>query len=61
MSRIKPSDLQKLYRERFKEAVAYAKDISRNPEKKKAYQEKIGEGKRVYNAALKEYLGRKGQ
>jgi hypothetical protein len=56
MSRIKPSALQKHKRNVFKEAVAYAKDISRNPDLKKKYLKKTKQGESVYHYALKEYL-----
>jgi hypothetical protein len=37
-------------------AVAYAQSIITDPIKKAAYQEKLPKGKRVYNAALQEFL-----
>ena len=54
MSRVKPSLLQKHKRSIFKEAVAYAKIINRNPELKKKYLEKVKPGESVYHYALKE-------
>jgi len=56
MSRVKPSALQKRKRNIFKEAVAYAKNISRNPDLKKKYLKKTKQGESVYHYALKEYL-----
>ena len=56
MSRIKPSPLQKHKRAIFKEAVAYAKNINRNPVLKKEYLQKVKRGESVYHFALKEYL-----
>jgi hypothetical protein len=56
MRKVKPSELQKLYRARFTEAVAYAKAISRHPLQKAAYQHKVKNGQSVYHYALKEYL-----
>src|ERR1041384_7835782 len=58
MSNVKPSKQQKNNRSLFKEAVAYATAINRNPVKKKEYLKKIGEGESVYRYALKEYLER---
>ncbi len=56
MRNVKPSVLQKLKRNWFKEAVAYAQAINRNPILKKEYQQKIKKGKSVYHYAIKEYL-----
>ena len=58
MSRIIASSGQRTYRNLFKEAVAYAKDINNDPEKKKAYQKKVGKNKIVFNAAISEYMKR---
>ena len=44
MSRVKRTPLQKLKQKLFAEAVAYAKDISRNPTKKLTYAKKIKKG-----------------
>jgi hypothetical protein len=56
MSRVKPSALQKAKRNIFKDAVAYAKNITHNPELKKKYLKKVRKGESVYHFALKEYL-----
>ena len=56
MSRVKPSKLQKVYRNKFKDAVMYAKKISRDPALKKEYMKKIKPGESVYHFALKEYF-----
>jgi hypothetical protein len=56
MSRIVASSRQRGCRNLFKEAVAYARDINNDPEKKKAYQKKIGRNKIVFNAAISEYM-----
>jgi hypothetical protein len=61
MSKVKPSAQQKTNRSLFKEAVAYAKEINRNPKKKKAYLKKVAKGQSVYRYALKEYLKKKGK
>jgi hypothetical protein len=52
----KPSKLQKVYRSEFSKAIAYAQSITRNPEKKKAYEKKVKPGQRVYNYAIQEYF-----
>ena len=56
MSKVKPSELQEVKRKGFADAVAYAKNISRNPEKKAEYLKKVKAGESVYQFALKEYL-----
>lgn len=53
-----PTELQGLYRKVFKEAVAYAQSVLRNPATKAEWQERIGKDKSVYHAALKDYLQR---
>jgi hypothetical protein len=56
MSNVKPSKAQKFRRNRFAEAVRYAQGILADDKKKAAYQSKIGKGKSVYHAAIKEYM-----
>ncbi len=56
MSHIVPSEAQKSKRNRFKEAVAYAKTIMADPLKKSAYQANLPTGKTAYHAAIAEYL-----
>src|SRR5689334_874814 len=56
MSNVKPSKAQKAKRGRFAEAVQYAQGILADAKKKAAYQLKIGKGKSVYHAAIKEFL-----
>jgi hypothetical protein len=56
MSNIKPSQLQKLRRQKFAAAIKYARTIVNDPVKKNAYAKKLKKGARVYNAAIKEYL-----
>jgi hypothetical protein len=58
MSRVKPSGIQKHYRNAFKEAVAYAKNINRTPALKQQYLKKIKKGESVYHYAIKEYLNK---
>ena len=58
MSGVKPSEQQVEKRKVFRDAVAYAKNISRNPVKKAEYLKKVKEGESVYHYALKEYLAK---
>jgi hypothetical protein len=59
MSSVKASPLQKLQREVFAEAVAYARNVKRDPEKKAAYEKMRKEGQTVFNAALSNYMKKK--
>jgi len=59
MSNIKPSKMQKQKRKTFAEAVAYAKAITSDPEKKALYQARVKKGRSVYNYAMAEYLKKK--
>ena len=56
MSKIKPSKKQKAKRRLFADAVAYAKKINNDPEKKALYKKKVKKGQTVYNDAIKECL-----
>jgi hypothetical protein len=58
MSNIIPSDSQKEKRNRFAEAVAYAKTINSSPILKADYLKRVGEVRSVYQHALKEFLAR---
>jgi hypothetical protein len=56
MSRVVYSQKQKAEQKRFAEAVAYAKSIIRDRQKKAAYQAKLPRGKKVFNAAIADYM-----
>lgn len=56
MRRVKKSELQQLKQNWFKDAVAYAQTILRDPKKKAAYAKNTQEGKTVYHTAIREYL-----
>lgn len=56
MSKVKTTKLQKKKRKRFKEAVAYAKQILADPEKKAIYKTRIKKGKTIYHSAISEFL-----
>ncbi len=58
MSRVKKSELQKVEQSKFKQAVAYAQSIIRDPKKKAGYAKKLKKGQSVYHAAIKEFLSR---
>ena len=58
MSQITASAHQRRCRNLFKEAVAYAKAINNDPDKKKAYLKNTGENKTVFNTAISEYMRR---
>jgi hypothetical protein len=50
------SENQKAYQSRFAEAVAYARSIISDPVKKAEYTKCLPKGKRLFNAAVQEYL-----
>jgi hypothetical protein len=56
MTNIAPSASQQQKRNKFAEAVVYAKKINDDPIQKGIYLKKIPKGKRVFNFALAEYL-----
>ena len=56
MSKVVYNEKQKGEQKRFADAVAYAKAIISDPEKKLFYQAKLPKGKRVFNAAITEYM-----
>ncbi|HSV10874.1 MAG TPA: hypothetical protein VLI68_08895 [Hanamia sp.] len=58
MSGIIASASQRNCRNLFKEAVAFARAINNNPEKKKAYLGKTAKNQSVFNAAISEYMER---
>lgn len=56
MSNVKATKKQKAKRSLFKEAVAYAQQIIRDPERKAAYKATLRRGRSVYHTAIAEYL-----
>jgi hypothetical protein len=56
MSGIIASAGQRNCRNLFKEAVAFARAINNDPEKKKLYMKKAGRNRTVFNAAISEYM-----
>lgn len=56
MSNIVPSEKQKTERRKFREAVAYAKQIIADPTKKAEMAYRTPPGKLVYHQAIREYL-----
>ena len=60
MSRVKWSKTQKENRQRFKQAVAYAKGAMAEPDVRASYEKRATEeGKRPYDVAVSDYLKRK--
>lgn len=55
-SKVKLSKKQKRANTLFKAAVAYAKEVIRDPKKRKPYETALKRGKTVYHAALADYL-----
>jgi hypothetical protein len=55
-SKVKLSKKQKTANTIFKAAVAYAKEVIRDPKKRKPYEAKLKRGKTVYHTALADYL-----
>lgn len=56
MSKIKPSKKQRQKRTLFAEAVAYAKAINADPERKELYKAKVKKGQTVYHFAIREFM-----
>ena len=58
MSKVVFNENQKREQGRFAAAVAYAKEIVKDPLKKAEYGKNLPHGTRIYQAAIKEFLGR---
>jgi len=58
MSGVRSSQLQEVKRNLFKEAVAFAQAINRDPKKKAEYAKNLKPGQTVFNAAVSEYMRR---
>lgn len=58
MSKVKKSKLQTLKQGWFKDAVAYAQNIIRDPKLKQEYLKRVKKSESVYHYAIKEYLER---
>ena len=56
MSKVVRTEKQKAVTSTFAKAVAYARDIISNPDKKKAFAKKLEKGVSVYHAAIREFL-----
>jgi hypothetical protein len=56
MSKVKPSRLQKLQRNKMKEANAYASAVKRDPKLRKKFEEKLKPGESVFHKAKKEFF-----
>ena len=55
-SRVVLSERQVAANQKFKEAVAFARQITADPEKKAAFARNIKKGKSVYHAAIRVYM-----
>lgn len=58
MSKVKPSELQKLQRAKMKEANAYASAVRRDPKLKAKYERKLKKGESVFHRAKKDFFER---
>jgi|GEM_PF-3980152 hypothetical protein len=56
MTGIVASGSQRACRNLFKEAVAFAKAINNDPEKKESYRKKIKKGNSVCRSSIKQYI-----
>ena len=54
MSNVKYNESQQIEQKRFADAVAYAKEIIQDPDKKALYKSRLPKGKKVFNAAIAE-------
>ena len=61
MDGVKPSAEQKGYRRLFKQAVAYAKLILKDPKKKAALKKKLKGRRTVFQAAISQYMRSAGE
>jgi len=59
MSKVKQSKAQKKSNQTFKDAVSYAQEVLADPARRKAYEKKLKPGKKVYHAALADFLKNK--
>jgi hypothetical protein len=57
-SKVKLSDTQKNANKKFKEAVAYAKGVLADAEKRKQYEGQLKPGKSIYHLALADFMRR---
>jgi hypothetical protein len=56
MSRVVRTPAQEAGNQLFKEAVAYAKQLVRDPQRKAAFAASLRPGKQVYQAAIRWYM-----
>jgi hypothetical protein len=55
-SKVILSDVQKASNSKFKHAVAFAKGVLADPEKRKEYEAKVKPGKSVYHTVVAEFM-----
>jgi hypothetical protein len=56
MSKVKPSDLQKEKRRKFKNAVTYAKAVMDDPRRSAILKKKLKKNQTVFLAAISEFM-----
>jgi hypothetical protein len=56
MSKVKSSGKQKTGQSRFQQAVAYGRMVIADPAKKAAYEKILPKGRKIYNAAVSDFL-----
>ena len=56
MSKVRYNENQKTEQRRFADAVAYARSIISDLEKKAQYKARLPKGKKVFNAAIADYM-----
>lgn len=56
MSKVKASPLQRVQRNRWQEANAYAKAVIRDPVRRAAYEKLLKPGQHAYNKAMQAYM-----
>ena len=56
MSRVKPSPLQRVCRNRLKEANDYARAVTRDPVRRAAYERILKPGENVFRKAVQAYM-----
>lgn len=56
MSKVKPTELQRLQRRKITEANAYASAVKRDPTLRKQYEKKLKPGESVFHKAKKDFF-----
>lgn len=56
MSKVKPTELQRLQRRKITEANAYASAVKRDPKLRKQYEKKLKPGESVFHKVKKDFF-----